>query len=182
MQTWDDIPSIIFLTQWSISSYIYHSRQKLEDRSSIDGCTHSNGILQLQCNSYIKLFSLFFFIENTWLIQCRYLFNLKKKVKNKVHVEASICEAYIVEEISTFISYYFEPHLRTRINRVPWHDDGGEVSSSGNLSIFSNPGRPTPKNAVRGRYLSEIEFKQATIMFYLTVMSWDLLFSKCIYV
>ncbi|XP_052303645.1 uncharacterized protein LOC127904392 [Populus trichocarpa] len=91
----------------------------------------------------------------------RYLFNLKKKVKNKAHVEASICEAYIVEEISTFISYYFEPHLRTRINHVPRHDDGGEVPSSGNLSIFSNTGRPTPKNAVRGRYLSEIEFKQA---------------------
>jgi hypothetical protein len=87
------------------------------------------------------------------------LFNLKKKVKNKAHVEASICEAYIVEEISTFISYYFEPHLRTRINRVPQHDDGDEVLSSENLSIFSNPGRPTPKNAVMGRYLSEIEFR-----------------------
>jgi len=93
------------------------------------------------------------------------LFNLKKKVKNKAHVDALICEAYIVEEISTFISYYFESHLRTRINRVPLHDDGGEVSSSGNLSIFSNTGRPTSKNAVRGRYLS---------------MSWDLLFSKFI--
>ena len=80
-----------------------------------------------------------------------YLFNLKKKIKNKAHVEASICEAYIVEEISTFISYYFEPYLRTRINRVPRHDDGGEVSSSGNLSIFSNPGRPIHKNDGRGR-------------------------------
>jgi hypothetical protein len=88
------------------------------------------------------------------------LFNLKKKVKNKPHVEASICEAYIVEKISTFILYYFEPHLRTRINRVPRHDDGGKVASSGNLSIFSNPGRPTPKNSLRGRYLSEIEFRQ----------------------
>jgi len=87
--------------------------------------------------------------------------SLKKKVKNKAHVEASICEAYIVEEISTFISYYFEPHLRTRINRVSRHDDGGEVPLSGNLSIFSNLGRPTPKNDVRGRYLSEIEFRQA---------------------
>ena len=152
-----------FLTQWSISLYIYRSRQKLEDWSSIDGCTHSNGeILQLQWNSYLKVFSMFFLIGNTWIvIQCRYLFNLKKKVKNKAHVEASICEAYIVEEISTFISYYFEPHMRTRINRVPRHDDGGEVPSSGNLSIFSNTGRPIPKNAVRGRYLSEIEFKQA---------------------
>jgi len=68
-----------------------------------------------------------------------YLFNLKTKVKSKTHVEASICEAYVVEEISTFISYYFESHLRTRINRVPRHDYGGEVPSSGNLSIFSNP-------------------------------------------
>jgi hypothetical protein len=76
------------------------------------------------------------------------------------HVEALICEAYIIEEISTFISYYFEPHLRMRINRVSRHDDGGEVSSSGNLSIFSNLGRPTPKNTIRGRYLSEIEFRQ----------------------
>ena len=68
---------------------------------------------------------------------------------------------YLFNLISTFISYYFEPHLRTRINRVPRHDDGGEVPLSGNLSIFSNPGRPTPKNAVRGRYLSKIEFRQA---------------------
>ena len=89
------------------------------------------------------------------------MFNLKKKVKNKAHVEASICEAYIVEEISTFISYYFEPHLRMRINRVPRHDDGSEVPSGRNLAIFSNPERPTPKNAIRGRYLSKIEFKQA---------------------
>ena len=92
----------------------------------------------------------FFLIDNFLLILyiyiyiyiyiCRYLFNLKKKVKNKAHVEASIYEAYIVEEISTFISYYFEPHLRTRINRVSQHDNCGEVPSSGNLSIFSNPG------------------------------------------
>jgi len=88
----------------------------------------------------INVFSLFFLIENIYLIQCRYLFNLKKKVKNKAYVEASICEAYIVEEISTFISYYFEPNLRMRINHIPQHNDGGEVPSSGNLSIFSNLG------------------------------------------
>jgi len=50
----------------------------------------------------------YFFIYNFLLIIyiyiCRYLFNLKKKVKNKAHVEASICEVYIVKEISTFIS------------------------------------------------------------------------------
>jgi hypothetical protein len=68
------------------------------------------------------------------------LFNLKRKVKLKTHVEISICKAYIVEEISTFILYYFKPHLRIRINSVPRHDDSGEVPSSKNLSIFSHPG------------------------------------------
>jgi len=51
--------------------------------------------------------------------------------------------------------------LRIKINRVPRHDDGGEVASSGNLSIFPNLGLLGPINVVRGRYLSEIEFKQA---------------------
>jgi hypothetical protein len=64
-----------------------------------------------------------------------YLFKLKRKVKNKTHVEA-----YIVKEISIFISYYFEPHLRTRINCVPRHDDGGDVPLIRNLSLFSHSG------------------------------------------
>jgi hypothetical protein len=113
------------------------------------------------CNVVKNVFSLFLLIENICLIPYKYLFNFKKKIKNKTHVEASICKAYIVEEILTFISYYFEPYLRTRINHVPRHDDGGEVPLSENLSIFSNPGRPAPKNIVRGRYLSEIKFRQA---------------------
>jgi hypothetical protein len=51
----------------------------------------------------------------------------------------NICEAYIVENISAFISYYFEPHLKTRINCVPRHDDSGEVPPDENLLIFSHP-------------------------------------------
>jgi hypothetical protein len=62
-----------------------------------------------------------------------YLFNLEKKVKNKVHVKALICETYIIEEISIFISYCFKPHMRTRINHVPIQEDGVELSFSGNL-------------------------------------------------
>jgi hypothetical protein len=53
------------------------------------------------------------------------------------HIKTLICEAYIVEEISTFISYYFEPQLRTRINHVLKHGDGGEMLLNENLSIFS---------------------------------------------
>jgi hypothetical protein len=75
-----------------------------------------------------------------------------------VHVEASICEAYTVKKISTFISYYFEPHLRTKINRILKRDDSGEVPLSKNLSIFSHLGQPVPKNVTRERYFIEIEF------------------------
>ena len=39
--------------------------------------------ITLQCNSYIKVFSMFFLIENTWLIQCRYLFNLNKRLRTR---------------------------------------------------------------------------------------------------
>jgi hypothetical protein len=34
------------------------------------------------------------------------------------------------------------------------------VPFSWKLSIFSNPGQPTPEDVKGGRYLSEIEFRQ----------------------
>jgi hypothetical protein len=46
---------------------------------------------------------LLYMTQNIHLIPCRYLFNLKRKVKNKMHVKTSIYEAYIIEEISIFI-------------------------------------------------------------------------------
>jgi len=95
------------------------------------------------------------------LFSYMYLFNLKRKVKNKAHVEASICEAYIVEEISIFIMYYFKPQLRTRINCVSKNDDDGEVPLCGNLSILYHPRWPVLKKVVREKYLSEIKLRQA---------------------
>ncbi|KAL0325330.1 UNVERIFIED_CONTAM: hypothetical protein Sradi_5102300 [Sesamum radiatum] len=53
----------------------------------------------------------------------RFLRELKKKVKNKAHVEASIVEAYIVEEIGWFTSYYFEPHVTCKRHRPSRNDD-----------------------------------------------------------
>ena len=85
----------------------------------------------------------------------------KKKVKNKVHDEASICEAYIVKEISIFISYFFKPHMRTRINYVPIQEDGGELSSSGNLSIFFPYWLIIIEECNFKKYLIDIEIKQA---------------------
>jgi hypothetical protein len=69
--------------------------------------------MHINCVMFFKNFRSF----NLYLFTFMHvLFNLKKYVKNNAHVEALICEAYIFEEISTFISYYFEPIMRTRIN------------------------------------------------------------------
>ena len=38
----------------------------------------------------------------------RFLKSVKQKVKNKARIEASICNAYILEKIFTFALYYFE--------------------------------------------------------------------------
>ncbi|XP_043807714.1 uncharacterized protein LOC110620936 [Manihot esculenta] len=86
----------------------------------------------------------------------RYLFDLKKKVKNKASVEGSIVEAYLIEENSSFCSHYFEPSISTRLNRVPRNDDGGHVEPMGRLSIFTHAGRPFGQ-LEHGRMLSNEE-------------------------
>ncbi|KAL0307625.1 UNVERIFIED_CONTAM: hypothetical protein Scaly_2560700 [Sesamum calycinum] len=46
----------------------------------------------------------------------RFLWDLKMKVKNKAHVEASNVEAYIIEEISLFTSHYFALQILCKRN------------------------------------------------------------------
>jgi len=87
---------------------------------------------------------MLYYLENAEVTECRTCRHSIYKPRTSrgktlvVHVGVLICEVYIIEEISTFISYYFKSQLRKRINRVPRHGDGGEVTSSENLSIFSN--------------------------------------------
>ncbi|XP_047320563.1 uncharacterized protein LOC124924590 [Impatiens glandulifera] len=43
--------------------------------------------------------------------ESRFLKSVKNKMKSKARIETSICNAYILEEISTFASYYFESNV-----------------------------------------------------------------------
>lgn len=70
------------------------------------------------------------------------MLNLKKKVRNRASIEGSICEAYLIQETSSFCSQYFEPHVQTRFNRVPRNDDGGQVGKKCKVNVFSHPCRP----------------------------------------
>lgn len=47
-----------------------------------------------------------------------YLKKLKNNVRNKKRVEDSICNVYLVEEVSMFASHYFEDHVHTRSQNV----------------------------------------------------------------
>ncbi|XP_038687502.1 uncharacterized protein LOC119986883 [Tripterygium wilfordii] len=96
----------------------------------------------------------------------RFLHFLKKNVKNKSRVEGSICEAYIVEETSTFASYYFEPHVTSRRTRVPRNDEGGTFNPEfPTISIFNQPGRLVGE---AGRhYLTDKEYDAATLYMFL---------------
>lgn len=70
-------------------------------------------------------------------------------MKNKAKVEGSIVEQYINEEISTFCSYYFESHIKTKTRRGDRHYDGGNQEDTYMVEaipdIFSQPGRRSGK-------------------------------------
>lgn len=90
----------------------------------------------------------------------RFLGKLKKTIKNYAHVEGSIREAYLCQETSHFCSYYFEPHVLSKRNRVGRNDDGGEDETmQPSLSIFNKPGRPFGK--CKTRPLLDKEMKAA---------------------
>ncbi|KAL3528982.1 hypothetical protein ACH5RR_008304, partial [Cinchona calisaya] len=89
-----------------------------------------------------------------------FLNKIKKTVKNKAHVEGSICEAYLAQEIAYFSSHYFEPHVLCSRHRVQRNDDGvvnDERQST--LSIFNFPGRTAGKGTTR--WLSDKELQAA---------------------
>ena len=76
-------------------------------------------------------------------------------VRNKAHVEGSICEAYNIQEIAHFTSFYFESTL----SQTPRNDDGGDVVRGDGLSIFSFPGRPLTQNEAGSRFLKDEELR-----------------------
>jgi len=81
----------------------------------------------------------------------RYMGHLKKKVKNKAKVEGSIVEQYINEEISTFCTYYFDRHIKTKNRAGDRHYDGGNQEDThefdGVPDIFSQAGRGSGKES-----------------------------------
>ncbi|XP_013624132.1 PREDICTED: uncharacterized protein LOC106330138 [Brassica oleracea var. oleracea] len=66
-------------------------------------------------------------VQYRWMyLYERFMFHLKKKVKNLSKVEGSIVAQCINEETSNFAEYYFPSEVRTKSRRPARHDDRGE--------------------------------------------------------
>jgi hypothetical protein len=57
-----------------------------------------------RCSVIPKVVSLFFLIENIYLILSRYFFNVKKKVKNKAHLRLRYVRPILLRR-SQYLSY-----------------------------------------------------------------------------
>ncbi|KAL0458679.1 UNVERIFIED_CONTAM: hypothetical protein Slati_0495100 [Sesamum latifolium] len=80
-------------------------------------------------------------VQYSWMYPFeRFLRELKKKVKNKAHVEALIVEAYVVEEIVWFTSHYFESHVASKRRQASRNDDLTCKHESISRDIFNHPG------------------------------------------
>ncbi|KAL0455877.1 UNVERIFIED_CONTAM: hypothetical protein Slati_0926900 [Sesamum latifolium] len=86
----------------------------------------------------------------------RFLRELKKKVKNKAHVEASIVEAYIIEEIGLFTSQYFEPGVQSKQTKPHKNDEHTNNNHGIQVSIFNYLGRAS--GAPKKRWLTGPEW------------------------
>lgn len=84
-------------------------------------------------------------------------------MRNKARVEASIANAYLVEEASNFCSYYFEDHIHTKQRSIPRNfmgrDDNVNSDNPELLSIFKYAGRPFGKKS--SRFLESNEYDAA---------------------
>ncbi|RDX77933.1 hypothetical protein CR513_41860, partial [Mucuna pruriens] len=109
---------------------------------------HNIDVMHTERNVFMNVFDIVMDINGRtkdWFLRL-FLHSLKNKVKNKARVEASICEAYLVEETSTFASFYYPDKIETRRTLIPRNVDLGEGSSSTPpISIFNYPRRPGGK-------------------------------------
>lgn len=111
----------------------------------------------------------------------RYMFHLKKKVKNLSKVEGSIVAQSINEETSNFAGYYFPSEVRTKSRKLARHDDGGERPTYTVYvpNMFTQIGRLSGKS--KNRRLTEQEFNHLH-MYMLTNCEEILEYERCVFI
>jgi hypothetical protein len=90
----------------------------------------------------------------------RFLNHIKQKIGNKARVEGSICNAYLLEEISNFCSLYFENHIETKAKDLDTENPQHNESASDLPEHFQDDYGSTTGKCVQC-YLKEEELNQA---------------------
>ncbi|PHU29846.1 26S protease regulatory subunit 7 [Capsicum chinense] len=81
-------------------------------------------------------------VQYHWMYKIeRFLFKLKRYVRNKARPEGSIAKDYIIDECLTFCSMYLDD-IDTRFNHKYRNDDGSSNNNKPILDIFSKNIRP----------------------------------------
>ncbi|KAL1224613.1 hypothetical protein V5N11_000942 [Cardamine amara subsp. amara] len=96
----------------------------------------------------------------------RYMFHLKKKVKNLSKVEGSIVAQSLNEEASQFAEYYFPSEVRTKSRRPGHHDDRNERAIYPVVvpELFSQVGRVSGKGKKRKLSQQEVSHLHTYIL------------------
>ena len=86
---------------------------------------------------------------------------MKRKVGNKARVEASICNAYLTEEISNFLAHYFDENVDVKARDVGQNVRVGVDGSNSNIpAIFSeNVVYSTSKG--NSKYMNDQDYRLA---------------------
>ncbi|KAJ9549585.1 hypothetical protein OSB04_022128 [Centaurea solstitialis] len=101
-------------------------------------------------------------VQYRWMyLYERRLGSLKRTVRNKAKVEGSIVEAYLVNELSTYCSLYFEPTVETRLNRESRNFTPQCESSDQRLSVFKTSCRSLYDKAGRHCQLEDEDMHKA---------------------
>lgn len=97
---------------------------------------------------------------------------LKKMVKNKACVEGCITEAYIVEEISKFVSLYFKSDVPSSRSKNRRYDDGYETMNYNcSISTFQVPGRAHGRQGTK--VLTKDEYHTIMLHIYTNTLEMD---------
>jgi hypothetical protein len=77
-------------------------------------------------------------------------------------VEGSVCNAYLVEESSTFFSYYFESHVQTRHTYIARNEEFTTDHSGDEQLLSVCNARGKALGSIQTRFLTSEELKVAT--------------------
>ncbi|XP_026390034.1 uncharacterized protein LOC113285343 [Papaver somniferum] len=77
-------------------------------------------------------------VQYRWMYPIeRYLYTLKKYVRNKAHPEGSIAEGYLADECVTFLSRYLKD-VESRINRPVRYVDDTHIGNAAWIFLSGN--------------------------------------------